>query len=143
MSKPSAVLRRLGLLEAVEGSRHCVACRPRRASPDCQPQNVHPGIKRSCGRKNVGAPETEPPCMHLDCAVLGYPEPSCAMLIGCTTISHAFPRTQNTCMRMPACAELVGVSSSPQICRLEAPFWSVSDTRPDLNQIELSLNLLK
>ena len=80
--KLSAVLSLLGLLEAVEGSWHCVACRRGRASPDCRPQKFHFGIKRSCGRKNVaGAPETEPPCIHLDCAVLGYPVSGRAVLI--------------------------------------------------------------
>ena len=43
--KPSAVLSRLGLLEAVEVSWDCVACRRSRASPDCQPQKFHPGLK--------------------------------------------------------------------------------------------------
>jgi len=48
--KPSAVLSRLGLLEAVEASRHCVV--------DAQivAVEVSSGIKRSCGRKIVLAP---------------------------------------------------------------------------------------
>ena len=50
--KPSAVSSRLGLLKAVEGSRHCVAC------VQIVNRRSFIPIKRSFGRVSVGAPET-------------------------------------------------------------------------------------
>ena len=95
--KLSTVLSLLSLLKAVEGSWHCVACWHGHASPDCQLQKFHFRIKRSYGRKNVaGTPETEPPCIHLDCTILGYPVPGHTVLItpigpttASMTVSHA------------------------------------------------------
>ena len=60
VSELSAVLSRLGLLEAVEVSRHCVACRSGRATGS----DENNGSFIPIGRVSVGAPETEPPFMR-------------------------------------------------------------------------------
>ena len=80
--KPSAVLSRLGLLEAVEGSRHCVACRSGRATGSDENNGSFSPTKRSFGRVSVGAPETEPPCMHHTTA------PSLATCLAAPCLSH-------------------------------------------------------
>ena len=96
----SAVLSRLGLLEAVEGSRHCVACRSGRATGSDENNGSFIPTKRSFGRVSVGAPETEPPCMHHTTAPSLATVPGRAVLVtpigpttDSTTISHASVRS--------------------------------------------------